>query len=126
MKQLFQVAEFHENFNHPVELKPTLPDMKRQLLRARLIREELEEMELAIQDEDLIEVVDGIIDLLYVVLGSALEFGISEKLSELFNEVHASNMSKLENGFPIYANDGKIMKGKDFVKPDLKRILEEK
>ena len=123
MKHLDKVAEFHKAFSHPIEPKPILPDMKRQLLRVELIREELAELELAIQEENLVEVADALGDLEYVVLGSVLEFGLKSKFNEIFTEIHNSNMSKLENGFPMYANNGKIMKGKDYFRPDLADII---
>ena len=125
MKMLNQVAEFHQKFNHPIESNPTIPPIKRIMLRNNLIREELEELEEASQNEDIVEVADAVVDLLYVVFGTALEYGLGEKLEALFNEVHASNLSKLENGLPIYANDGKVMKGKRYFKPDLGYILQE-
>ena len=123
MKMLNQVAEFHQKFSHPIELKPTIPEIKRVVLRNNLIREELEELELASQEENITEVADAVVDLLYVVFGTALEYGLGEKLEALFDEVHASNLSKLENGLPIYANDGKVMKGKCYFKPNLADIL---
>ena len=125
MKQLNDVAEFHKAFNHPVEPKPIIPDIKRMLLRVELIQEELNEFALAIQEENLVEVADALGDLQYVVLGSVLEFGLGEKFPSIFAEIHASNMSKLDNGFPLYANNGKVMKGSMSFKPDIKSILED-
>ncbi len=91
---LNQVAEFHRTFKHPIEKEPTIPAEKRCELRVSLIREELEELEAAIKDKDIVEVADALCDIQYVLSGAVLEFGLGEKFRDLFDEVQRSNMSK--------------------------------
>lgn len=91
---LNQVAEFHKTFKHPIEEEPTIPSKKRCALRVALIREELEELEAAIEDNDLVEIADALCDIQYVLSGAVLEFGMGEKFRDLFDEVQRSNMSK--------------------------------
>lgn len=91
---LNQVAEFHKTFKHPVEEDPIIPSKKRCSLRVALIREELEELEAAIEDNDLVEIADALCDIQYVLSGAVLEFGMGEKFRDLFDEVQRSNMSK--------------------------------
>lgn len=91
---LNQVAEFHTIFKHPIEQKPTIPEKKRCNLRVALIQEELNELQAAIDNDDLVEIADALCDLQYVLSGAVLEFGLGEKFTELFDEVQRSNMSK--------------------------------
>lgn len=91
---LNQVAEFHKTFKHPIEEKPTILSKKRCALRVALIREELEELEAAIEDNDLVEIADALCDIQYVLSGAVLEFGMGAKFRDLFDEVQRSNMSK--------------------------------
>lgn len=91
---LNQVAEFHKTFKHPIEEGPIIPERRRCDLRVALIREELEELEAAIENNDLVEVADALCDIQYVLSGAVLEFGLGEKFRELFDEVQRSNMSK--------------------------------
>ena len=118
-----KVKYFMETFNQDVEPVPKFPTMDIQELRIELIREELEELRVAIEDKNLVEVADALADILYVTYGAAHSFGIP--IDACFNEVQRSNMSKLdENGKPIYRSDGKIMKGINYSKPDLKSVLQ--
>ncbi|MCK5209766.1 MAG: nucleoside triphosphate pyrophosphohydrolase family protein [Cyclobacteriaceae bacterium] len=94
LDSLNQVAEFHKTFKHPIEVAPTIPSKKRCDLRVALIREELEELEAAINDNDMVEIADALCDIQYVLSGAVLEFGLGEKFRELFDEVQRSNMSK--------------------------------
>jgi len=111
-----------EAFGQQVNCEPTLREKDTQDLRVDLIAEELEELELAISNNDIVEVADALTDLLYVVYGSGHAFGID--LDECFKEVHESNMSKLgEDGKPIYREDGKVMKGPGYFPPELGDIL---
>ena len=123
MKELELVKEFHKKFNHPIEKTPIIPEIKRIILRNNLIREELEELEVASQEEDIVEVADALIDILYVTYGAICEYGLADKAKELFDEVHSSNMSKLENGFPVYDNQGKVMKGSNYYAPNIRGVL---
>ena len=92
---LNQVAEFHRTFKHPIEPKPIIPAEDRCRLRVNLIAEELEELEAAIKDKDLVEIADALCDIQYVLSGAVLEFGLGEKFKTLFDEVQRSNMSKV-------------------------------
>lgn len=94
LDSLNQVAEFHKTFKHPVLEEPTIPSKQRCALRVALIREELEELEAAIEDNDIVEIADALCDIQYVLSGAVLEFGLGEKFRELFDEVQRSNMSK--------------------------------
>jgi len=94
LNALNQVAEFHRTFGHPILPIPTLPSKERCALRVALIREELNELEAAIQDNDIVEIADALCDIQYVLSGAVLEFGLGEKFRELFDEVQRSNMSK--------------------------------
>ena len=117
-------GDFMEAFGQEVQVQPTWPDFNTRELRLELIREEYEELEEAIENRDLVEVADALTDLLYVVYGAGHTFGLD--LDDCFDEVHASNMSKLGNdGRPLKREDGKVLKGPNFFEPDLKSILEE-
>lgn len=117
------VREFHATFGHPVANVPGLIPEKRAFLRASLIEEELFELRDAIREGDLVEIADALGDLLYVVHGAAIEYGIP--IDDVFGEIHHSNLSKLdENGQPIYHDvTNKVLKGPNFWEPDLKPIL---
>jgi len=91
---LNQVAEFHRTFKHPIEKEPVIPDERRCKLRVALIQEELNELEAAINENDLVEIADALCDIQYVLSGAVLEFGLGDKFKELFDEVQRSNMSK--------------------------------
>ena len=88
------VAQFHTTFKSPILTTPTIPSIERVRLRIKLLKEELEELEDAIADEDIIGVADAFADLQYVLSGAILEFGLGEKFNAIFNEVQRSNMSK--------------------------------
>jgi len=94
LDSLNQVADFHKTFHHPIEPQPVIPDEKRCRLRVELIREELKELEKAIEDKDIVEIADALCDIQYVLSGAVLEFGLGEKFRQLFDEVQRSNMSK--------------------------------
>ena len=116
------VGDFMEAFGQDVNIDPTLRDKYTRDLRVDLIAEELEELELAMANNDIVEVADALTDRLYVVYGAGHAFGID--LDECFGEVHESNMSKLgEDGRPLYREDGKVLKGPHYAPPDLKRII---
>lgn len=91
---LKEVKEFHEGFDHPILPEPQIPNAKRCALRIELLREELKELQEAIDKNDVVEVADAFCDLQYVLSGAILEFGMGEKFPSLFSEVHRSNMSK--------------------------------
>lgn len=117
-----RILDWHRAFGVPVAESPGFPSEDRIRLRCSLIAEEWGELRLAMEQRDLTEVADGIADLLYVVYGTAAEFGLDA--DALFAEVHDSNMSKLgEDGKPIYREDGKVLKGPHFRPPNLAPML---
>jgi len=125
-KQIEQVHDFHRAFKIPMETNPTIPAPERCELRHKLLAEELQEFKEAYEAGDLVEVADALVDLQYILFGSVLEFGLQEKFVALFDEVQRSNMSKLDdNGQPIYREDGKVLKSKNWSPPKLQPILEE-
>jgi predicted HAD superfamily Cof-like phosphohydrolase len=123
-KNLSQVVEWHKSFDVPVEQLPIIPNEKRVALRISLLKEELNEFIEAANKGDLVAVADAFADLQYVLMGAIVEFGLHEIFDKIFDEVHSSNMSKLdEEGKPILREDGKILKSNLFRKPDLRSIL---
>ena len=117
------VKQFMQIFGQEVKTKPEFPDADTVRLRIELIQEELQELIDACGAKDIVEVADALTDILYVTYGAAHAFGIP--IDECFKEVQRSNMSKLgEDGKPIYREDGKVMKGPAYFKPDLKNILQ--
>ena len=122
MTNFKKVKIFMETFGQEVKSKSSLSSDKINSLRLSLIQEELDELNKAIQDKDIIEVADALTDILYVTYGAGHAFGIN--LDECFNEVQNSNMSKLgDNGKPIYNENGKVMKGPNYFKPDLLKYI---
>ena len=111
-----------ETFGQEVKTKPSFSTDKINNLRYELIKEELEELKVAMEKKDLLEVADALTDILYVTYGAGHSFGIN--LDKCFEEVQSSNMSKLgEDGKPIYNDSGKVMKGPKYFKPNLKNFL---
>lgn len=123
---LQQVQEFHETYGLPVKLGPDVSDLKTNALRINLLVEELEELKQALEEGNILETLDALIDLQYVLDGAFLSFGLHSLKDAAFAEVHGSNMSKLdENGKPIVReSDGKILKGPNYYKPDLAKFLD--
>ena len=116
------VEDFMTAFGQDVEKGASMPDRKTAMLRLKLILEEYEELETAVEEQHLVGIADALTDILYVTYGAGHAFGIN--LDECFEEVHESNMSKLgPDGKPIYRDDGKVMKGPDYRKPDLRKVL---
>ena len=123
-KQLQQVTEFHDTFDHPINPEASIPSEKVQQLREELIREELEEFKEANESEDIVAAADALTDLLYVVYGAAICYGLQDVLEDCFEEVHSSNMSKADKeGNPIVREDGKILKGENYFQPNLEEII---
>ncbi len=124
-KQLEAVRQFHETYKLAVRNEPTIKIPKEQpILRYDLMTEENMEYLQAAQNNDLAEVADALGDMLYILCGTILDHGLQYKMEAIFDEIHKSNMSKLdENGKPIYREDGKVLKGPNFSKPDLLKIL---
>jgi predicted HAD superfamily Cof-like phosphohydrolase len=151
-KALNSVCEFHTTFGHPVKSKPVIPDEARCKLRVTLISEELEELQKAISDMNMVEIADALCDIQYVLSGAILEFGLGNHFSKLFAEVQRSNMSKacktrseaeetvtfyqekenikciikeINGKFLVYREiDNKVMKSIYYSPADLKSILD--
>jgi len=122
MTNFQKVKTFMQTFGQEVKSKPSFSSEKINNLRYNLIKEELEELKQAIDNKDLLEVADALTDLLYVTYGAGHSFGVN--LDDCFNEVQNSNMSKLgSDGKPIYNEDGKVMKGPNYYKPDLSKFI---
>ena len=124
-KQLKAVRLFHETYGLGVseEMKADLGTLKNEL-RYNLMKEENEEYLEAVQNNDIVEVADALGDMLYILCGTILEHGLQHKIEEVFDEIQRSNMSKLgEDGKPIYREDGKVMKGPNYFKPNFENIL---
>tara|TARA_B100000780_G_scaffold199836_1_gene141452 strand:+ start:710 stop:1081 length:372 start_codon:yes stop_codon:yes gene_type:complete len=122
MSNFKKVKTFMETFGQEVKTKPSFSTDKINNLRYELIKEELEELKVAMEKKDLLEVADALTDILYVTYGAGHSFGIN--LDKCFEEVQSSNMSKLgEDGKPIYNDSGKVMKGPKYFKPNLKNFL---
>jgi len=122
MSNFEKVKNFMTTYGQEVKESASFPDENIIKLRLKLIKEELEELEQALNDKNLLEVADALTDILYVTYGAGHSFGIN--LDACFEEVQRSNMSKLdENGKPIYNEYGKVMKGPNFSKPNLKQFI---
>ena len=122
MSNFESVKKFMKTFGQEVKEKAEFPSDKITSLRFELIKEELDEFKFAIKKKDIKEVADALTDILYVTYGAGHAFGIN--LDECFKEVQNSNMSKLgEDGKPIYDEKGKVMKGPNYFKPDLKKFV---
>ena len=124
-KQLKAVRIFHETYGLGVseEMKADLGALKNEL-RYNLMKEENEEYLEAVQNNDIVEIADALGDMLYILCGTILEHGLQHKIEEVFDEIQRSNMSKLgEDGKPIYREDGKVMKGPNYFKPNFEKIL---
>ena len=120
------VQEFHEVFRIPVNESPTVR-VKQELiaLRHRLMEEENDEYMEACLKGDINLVADALGDQLYILFGTIITHGLQHKIEEVFDEIHRSNMSKLDdNRQPIYREDGKVMKSNNYFLPDIKSILE--
>jgi len=124
--KLDAVHKFHTAFKLGIKNTPTANiGEERNLLRFNLMKEENEEYLEAAQNNDLVEVADALGDMLYILCGTIIEHGMQDKIEEVFNEIQRSNMSKLgADGNPIYREDGKVLKGPDYFKPNIKAILE--
>ena len=124
--QLQQLWDFQSIYNQTRNTKPTLLESDDYHLRYRLGKEELLEYLDACKDNDIVEVTDALADQLYILLGTMVAHGMQGIIKDVFNEVHRSNMSKLgEDGKPIYREDGKVLKGPNFSKPNLEQFLAE-
>ena len=122
MSNFNKVGTFMKTFGQEVKTIPSFSSNKINKLRIDLIKEELDELQEAMKNNDLLEVADALTDILYVTYGAGHAFGID--LDKCFDEVQNSNMSKLgENGEPIYNDSGKVMKGPNYFKPNLSKFV---
>lgn len=124
-KQLDHVEKFHNTFGIPNKYSPivTIEDSLIDL-RFRLMAEENEEYLEAAKSGNLVEVADALGDMMYILCGTILSHGMQHKIEEVFEEIQRSNMSKLgEDGQPIYREDGKVLKGPNYFKPNIKKII---
>ena len=122
MTNFEKVRNFMKAFGQEVKLDPSFSTDKINKLRLSLIKEELEELSDAMKKKNLVEVADALTDILYVTYGAGHAFGID--LDKCFEEVQRSNMSKLgEDGKPIFNDQGKVMKGPNYFKPDLSKYI---
>lgn len=122
MTNFDKVKQFMQVFGQDVLDKPTMPSSELAKLRLELIREECEELTVATNAMDMVEIADALTDILYVVYGAGHAFGIN--LDACFDHVHASNMSKLgDDGKPIYREDGKVLKGPNYWAPNMAKFV---
>ena len=119
------VQAFHEAFGLGIEHTPVAKlDPDKIKLRFNLMAEENEEYLEAAENNDIVEVADALGDMLYILCGTILEHGMQHKIEDVFNEIQRSNMSKLgEDGNPIYREDGKVLKGPNYFKPNIAEIM---
>ena len=123
--QLKSVKIFHEAFGVKISNKPTL-ELSKDILKLRhsLMQEENNEYLKAVEEKNLIEVADALGDMLYILCGTILTHGFQNIIEDIFDEIQSSNMSKLgDDGKPIYRNDGKVLKGPNYKKPNIKKII---
>ena len=122
MSNFNKVGIFMKTFGQDVKNKPSFSTDKINKLRIDLIKEELDEFKEAMDNKDLLEIADALTDILYVTYGAGHAFGVN--LDKCFEEVQQSNMSKLgDDGKPIYNDEGKVMKGPNYFKPDLSKFI---
>ena len=124
-KQINAVKKFHNIYKlgYSEILKNDLGETKN-LLRYNLMKEENEEYLEAVKNKDIIEIADALGDMLYILCGTIIEHGLQDKIEQVFDEIHRSNLSKLgESGQPLYREDGKVMKGSNYFKPNFSKIL---
>jgi len=124
-KPLSAVEKFHKAYGLLVNDTPTV-DIDKELIKLRfdLMKEENEEYFDAARKNDIVEVADALGDMLYILCGTIITHGFQNKIEEVFDEIQKSNMSKLsKDGKPIYRSDGKVMKGPNYFKPNIRAIL---
>jgi predicted HAD superfamily Cof-like phosphohydrolase len=114
------VKDFHAGCGYQVSFTPSLDDEAKRILWMRLVNEEVSELSDALKGEDLVAAADAIADIIYVIIGAGLAFGLP--ISDLFDEVHKSNMTKIKGNMST-RKDGKILKGSEYKKPDIVKVL---
>jgi predicted HAD superfamily Cof-like phosphohydrolase len=122
--QLDAVERFHEAFSQEFAQYPFMLDEDKFMLRHRLMAEENDEYLEACENNDIVGIADALGDQLYILCGTILKHGLQNVIEDIFDEIQASNMSKLgEDGRPILREDGKILKGSNYRKPDIQKFL---
>lgn len=122
-KQIKAVEEFMTVFGQDFTTRPTTLTPAQARLRYDLMKEENEEFLEACDKYDIVEMADALGDQLYILMGTILSCGMQHIIEDAFKEIHESNMSKLEDGKVLYRNDGKVLKGKDYFPPNIKKFL---
>ena len=122
--QINKVRAFHNAFKQENGVTPSNTEQNVFELRHRLMAEENDEYLEACKNNDLIGIADALGDQLYILCGTILKHGLQNKIEDVFTEIHESNLSKLDdNGKPIFREDGKILKSKNYFKPDLSKFI---
>ena len=126
-KYISAVTEFHQAFRLGIKDAPTAKlSAAKNMLRFNLMKEENEEYLEAANNGDIVEVADALGDMLYILCGTIIEHGMQDKIVAVFDEIQRSNMSKLgQDGKPIYREDGKVLKGPNYFKPDNAAMLKD-
>lgn len=125
-EQINAVKKFHTAFKIGYSQNP-IADLgeNKKILRYNLMKEENEEYLEAVKNNDLVEIADALGDMMYILCGTIIEHGLQDKIEAVFDEIQRSNMSKLgDDGQPIYREDGKVLKGPNYFKPDFSSIIE--
>jgi len=120
-----QVINFHEAFEIEFSKKPNIKIKKDIIdLRFNLMDEENKEYKTAAKNNDIVEVADALGDMLYILCGTIITHGMQNVIDDVFEEIQKSNMSKLDNeGKPIYRDDGKVLKGPNYFKPNIRKFF---
>jgi pentatricopeptide repeat protein len=117
------VLSFNKSFELPIRTKPQLISQDEYKLQYNLLKEEVDEYLQACNDDDIIGVSDALGDILYILIGVCIRHGLHDKIHDIFDEIHRSNMTKLVNGKPVYNESGKVMKSKNYEVPNLYPII---
>lgn len=122
-KEIEMVGDFHRAFKHPICEYPRLCSADRAVFRHTLLQEEVTELLTASTSGNMVDIADAIGDCLYILFGTAHEFGLGDRLPAIFAEIHRSNMTKLVDGKPLYHDNGKVKKPETYEKPKLLDII---
>ena len=116
-------SDFNRACDMSIAKKEYIGTEKEYQLKYDLMKEELDEYLASCKNEDYVEMCDGVVDMMYILLGIILHHGMQNFFFDMFDEVHRSNMSKLENGKVLRRHDGKVLKGSEYFKPNLEVII---
>ncbi len=124
MKSIDLVREFHQVYDQPINDEPTLDDEATNELRVKLLKEEVHELMIAIENRDPVETLDALTDIQYVLDGAYLSLGFHKFKEAALKEVHRSNLTKLgADGKPVKNAAGKVIKGPNYEPPDIAKVL---